>query len=66
MEGVAVALCSLPCLKSPLPPLGLRVPEPLNTKAQIRSGALHSDEAGKFLGTNMFGETWAWRKLRGA
>lgn len=41
-------------------------PGPMNTKAQHRSGAFPSDEAGKFLGQNLLGETRAWRKLGAA
>lgn len=44
----------------------LLLPGPVDTKAQLRSGALPSDEAGKFLGPYILGDTIAWRGLRAA
>lgn len=41
---------------SPWPQRSL-LPWPVDTEAQLRSGAFPSDEAGKFLGPNILGET---------
>lgn len=64
----------LPPLPTPLPevassslwPQKSVLSGPVDTKTEVRSAALLSDEAGELLAHNTFGDTRAWTKLRAA